>query len=274
MVQTVFTDIVQWSRFFFKFDFFKQKIFSGICERQHKKTSATGRSCFLPLKKGVFLLVDRFFLSRIKTVFFEFQKIIRHFFLIEMFQIFCLSLFFLSVVGNELLFVQVVWRHGDRAPIANYPTNIHNESVWPFGWGELTESGMRQQFALGRLLRKRYILGKNPLLNVRYNSKEIYVRSTDVNRTILSAMSNLAGMFPAGKPGIDFPDRNETWPSHWTPIPVHTLPENEDHVGNILAPCPRADELSKFIQESEEYKKTAIEYHVSFTNFKNFYKFF
>uniref|UniRef100_A0AC34QZZ3 Acid phosphatase n=1 Tax=Panagrolaimus sp. JU765 TaxID=591449 RepID=A0AC34QZZ3_9BILA len=178
-----------------------------------------------------------------------------------MFRTVCLSLFLISVFGNELLFVQVVWRHGDRAPVANYPTDVHNESVWPFGWGELTESGMRQQFALGRLLRKRYILGPNPLLNPRYNAKEIYIRSTDVNRTILSAQSNLAGMFPAGIPGVDFPDRNESWPSHWTPIPVHTVPENEDHVGNILAPCPRADELTKFIRQSAEYKRTAAESH-------------
>ncbi|KAE9549967.1 hypothetical protein FO519_006826 [Halicephalobus sp. NKZ332] len=156
----------------------------------------------------------------------------------------------------------VIWRHGDRAPVGNYPNDSHGEESWPFGWGELTELGMRQQYALGKLLRKRYAQNpKYPLLSQRYNPKEIYVRSTDVNRTILSAMSNLAGMFPEGRPGIDFPDKGDIWPSHWTPIPVHTVPESEDHVGNILAPCPRADELSEFIKDSPEYKKTASEYH-------------
>lgn len=59
---------------------------------------------------------------------------------------------------------------------------------------------------------------------------EIYVRSTDVNRTLISAMSNLAGMFPRGVPGRDFPlkenaTEDNDWPSHWTPIPIHTVPE-------------------------------------------------
>lgn len=42
-------------------------------------------------------------------------------------------------------------------------------------------------------------------------------------------MSNLAGMFPAGKAGVDFPKLKQ-WPSRWTPIPVHTIPEEMDHV--------------------------------------------
>uniref|UniRef100_A0A914QR47 acid phosphatase n=1 Tax=Panagrolaimus davidi TaxID=227884 RepID=A0A914QR47_9BILA len=130
---------------------------------------------------------------------------------------------------NELLFVQVVWRHGDRAPMSNYPTDSHNESTWPGGWGELTSVGMRQQYTLGKLLRQKYITSDPPFLSARYTPKEIYIRSTDVNRTIISAMSNLAGMFPAGEPGFDFPF-GDRWPTHWTPIPVHTVPTDEDHV--------------------------------------------
>jgi hypothetical protein len=161
---------------------------------------------------------------------------------------------------NELLFVQVLWRHGDRAPMFNYPTDPHNESTWPGGYGELTELGMRQQYTLGKLLRQKYITSDPPFLSARYTPKEIYIRSTDVNRTMISAMSNLAGMFPAGEPGFDFPF-GDRWPTHWTPIPVHTVPTDEDHVGNIFAPCPRATELDEFIQNSKEFKELTAQNH-------------
>lgn len=58
---------------------------------------------------------------------------------------------------------------------------------------------------------------------------QLYIRSTDVNRTLISAMANLAGMYPTGIPGRDFPVYKE-WPSHWTPIPVHTVANEDDFV--------------------------------------------
>lgn len=154
---------------------------------------------------------------------------------------------------DQLLLVQVIWRHGDRAPCKTYPTDPNGEEKWPFGWGELTEFGMRQQLALGHLLRKRYILGEPPFLSERYTPKEVYVRSTDVNRTLVSAQSNLAGMFPGGEPGVDFPNQPRKWPSHWTPVPVHTVPNDFDHIGNTDAKCPRADEIQEQIRASEAW---------------------
>uniref|UniRef100_A0A914D8B8 Uncharacterized protein n=1 Tax=Acrobeloides nanus TaxID=290746 RepID=A0A914D8B8_9BILA len=88
----------------------------------------------------------------------------------------------------------------------------------------------------------------------------VYIRSTDVNRTLVSAYSNLAGMYPVGVPGVDYPGDYDKWPSKWTPIPVHTIPEDMDHIGNIFAPCPRADELDEFIRNSSEFKQYDIEY--------------
>lgn len=59
---------------------------------------------------------------------------------------------------NSLRFVHVLWRHGDRSPAnGTFPTDTGNpESSWPQGWGELTTKGIRQQFQLGRWLRRRY----------------------------------------------------------------------------------------------------------------------
>ncbi|CAJ0585598.1 unnamed protein product, partial [Mesorhabditis spiculigera] len=155
---------------------------------------------------------------------------------------------------DELLFVQVAWRHGDRAPTMTYPTDQHQENIWPNGWGELTPLGMRQQYALGRVLRARYMNETNPFLNPRYFAKQVYIRSTDVNRTLISAYANTAGMFSGGEKGTDYPTYGR-WPTNWTPVPVHTIDVDTDHVGNIFAPCKRAEELDEQLRNSKPFKK-------------------
>ncbi|KHN84829.1 Lysosomal acid phosphatase [Toxocara canis] len=164
----------------------------------------------------------------------------------------------IKAMSKEKVSEYLVWRHGDRAPVRSYPTDIHQEGAWPHGWGELTELGMKQQYSLGRLIRQRYILGEQPFLSPRYKSKEVYIRSTDVNRTLVSAMSNLAGMYPVGIPGADYPrTKNASWPSNWTPIPVHTVELETDHIGNAFANCPRAQQLDNYIRSSKQFQKYA-----------------
>lgn len=50
------------------------------------------------------------------------------------------------------------------------------------------------------------------------------MRSTDVDRTLMSALSNLAGIYE--------PVESDIWDPaiHWQPIPVHTQPEKFDAV--------------------------------------------
>lgn len=46
---------------------------------------------------------------------------------------------FAPVVARELVFVQALWRHGDRAPLSlPYPKDPYNESAWQRGWQQLT----------------------------------------------------------------------------------------------------------------------------------------
>jgi len=79
---------------------------------------------------------------------------------------------------------------------------------------------MRQHYELGQWLRNHY---KNLLVND-YTRDDIYIQSTDVDRTLMSAMSNLAGMYP--------PTERRQFDENlaWAPIPVHTIPEHEDYV--------------------------------------------
>lgn len=53
---------------------------------------------------------------------------------------------------------------------------------------------------------------------------QVYVRSTDFDRTLMSAEANLAGLFPPN--GMQRFNPNISW----QPIPVHTVPIAEDRV--------------------------------------------
>lgn len=124
---------------------------------------------------------------------------------------------------DSLRLVHVLWRHGDRSPAKpTFPTDTGNPvNSWPQGWGELSIEGMRQQFQLGRWLRQRY----EGFLSNEYSAYEIHVRSTTYNRTLMSAMANLAGFFYP-------PTSNEQFHPNisWFPVPIHSVPSEIDSV--------------------------------------------
>ncbi|XP_068117406.1 lysosomal acid phosphatase [Hyperolius riggenbachi] len=146
--------------------------------------------------------------------------------------------------ARQLRFVTLVYRHGDRSPVRAYPKDPHQESAWPQGFGQLTQIGMKQHWELGQALRARY----KGFLNETYNRHEIYVRSTDVDRTLMSAEANLAGLYPPD--GIQVFNPNITW----QPIPVHTVPESEDQLLKFpILPCPKYLKLQEDTRHSPEY---------------------
>uniref|UniRef100_H2QGY5 acid phosphatase n=1 Tax=Pan troglodytes TaxID=9598 RepID=H2QGY5_PANTR len=148
---------------------------------------------------------------------------------------------------GPLVFVALVFRHGDRAPLASYPMDPHKEvasTLWPRGLGQLTTEGVRQQLELGRFLRSRY----EAFLSPEYRREEVYIRSTDFDRTLESAQANLAGLFPEAAPGS--PE------AHWRPIPVHTVPVAEDKLLRFpMRSCPRYHELLREATEAAEYQE-------------------
>ncbi|CAK9834163.1 Lysosomal acid phosphatase [Anthophora retusa] len=146
---------------------------------------------------------------------------------------------------GTIVFANVLYRHGDRTPIKFYANDPYdNESLWPVPYGQLTNLGKRQQFLLGCWIRKRYL----HLLNDLYFPNDIYIQSTNVDRTLMSAESHLAGLYP--------PIGNQIWDTiNWMPIPVHTIPEELDNVLAAKKYCPRYDYELEQVLNSPEMKK-------------------
>lgn len=89
----------------------------------------------------------------------------------------------------------ILCRHGERSPSHFYPNALHQEKDWPDGRSWITTKGIRMQYKLGKFLRGRYILNKK-LTSTRYCHKEVHVQSTARDRVIMSAQSQLTGLFP------------------------------------------------------------------------------
>ena len=106
-------------------------------------------------------------------------------FIIEFQLIFCF-------IQTKILFTNIHFRHGARSSVMN----IDKEGYDFLGtkWndvGELTALGMRQLYFTGIKHREKY----SNFLSEEYNSKEILIYSTNMNRTIQSANCYLSGLF-------------------------------------------------------------------------------
>lgn len=111
-----------------------------------------------------------------------------------------LELIFLTIIINltkqkELIFVLTHFRHGARAPIApsDDPQDYYNKS-W-YNPSQLTGVGHRMHYILGLYNRERYITNAK-FLDDKFNEHDILVMSTNFNRTINSALSQLYGLYP------------------------------------------------------------------------------
>ncbi|XP_076864774.1 lysosomal acid phosphatase isoform X2 [Brachyhypopomus gauderio] len=143
---------------------------------------------------------------------------------------------------SELRLVTLLYRHGDRSPIKTYPADPYKESDWPQGFGQLSQEGMQQHFELGQFLRKRY----TGFLSELYDRYEIAVRSTDIDRTLMSAEANLAGLYPPNGSQIFHPGLE------WQPIPIHTVPQSQERLLSFPLPnCPRYKLLMNETVQSE-----------------------
>lgn len=147
-----------------------------------------------------------------------------------------------------------VYRHGDRSPTHIYPNDPHQEDVWPQGMGMLTQKGMRQEYALGKFLKRRYVKHYK-LLNSTFINKEIYIRSSDLDRCLMSAQTQLNGLYP--------PHGHQIWRDNldWQPIGIHVVPKDEDY---LLRPfdynCPRFFKLHDEDKKQPGYIRMSLQY--------------
>ena len=131
-----------------------------------------------------------------------------------------------AVAPDTLRLVNVLYRHGTRTPIEAYPTDP-NVGAWPQGDGQLTNEGKQNQLELGRFLRSRY----DGFLPELYHMNYTRVQAADVDRCLMSAQANLAGLFP--------PQGQDVWEPElaWQPIPVHTVPFADDYLFKSYKMC-------------------------------------
>lgn len=76
------------------------------------------------------------------------------------------------------------------------------------------------------------------------------MRSAQVDRCLMSAAANLAGLYP--------PTDEQIWNPNlpWRPIPIHSVPKSEDYIMQMAELCPRYEELYQDVLNSVEFKET------------------
>ncbi|KAK0164542.1 hypothetical protein PV328_003159 [Microctonus aethiopoides] len=162
--------------------------------------------------------------------------------------------------NNQLktVFLSVVFRHGDRAPDfedgESYATDPHkNDTFFPAGSGGLTNEGKKREYELGAKLRSEY---QNFFGDI-YKPQMVMARSTNYDRTKMSLMLVLCGLFPPKFKQIGTPLLN------WQPIPIKYFPaENDTLMAADL--CPQYKEELKRVENSSSIQR---EYKV-FDEFK------
>lgn len=76
------------------------------------------------------------------------------------------------------------------------------------------------------------------LIGPEYSPNQVYVRSTDEDRNLMSTECTMVGLFPPIT-------KEEVWHTdlNWQPIPIHTLPLDDDYLLNSFVECARFDQL-------------------------------
>ncbi|XP_041969771.1 venom acid phosphatase Acph-1-like [Aricia agestis] len=132
---------------------------------------------------------------------------------------------------REMLLAFVVNRHGERSPdadelsLAEDPERIKN-ITYIEGLEGLTNVGKRRAYQIGKFLRQRYGPSGWKLLSQIYFQDEIMLRSTDKERTKMTAMMAMSALYP--------PAPEQQWDEGlgkvWQPVPYTAIPLSEDYL--------------------------------------------
>ncbi|KAL4499352.1 hypothetical protein ABPG72_006938 [Tetrahymena utriculariae] len=174
---------------------------------------------------------------------------------------------------GQLLQVVETFRHGARYRIYNssYPDNNQ------INYGELTAEGQRMHYVLGVTLQQNYANRLN--FPQTYDHTFLYAKSTNVNRTIMSAYSQLAGMFPLNK-GLSVENTVEQFkiPPFYPqlahvneeiyalaggqqPIPIHVKEQkDEKQLLGYMDACQNAKQWSKNNKDDSDWNRIKGEF--------------
>ena len=143
-----------------------------------------------------------------------------------------------SPTPNELLFVQLLHRHGDRTPIHTYPPS-HLWDNYPLPPGSLTSIGWAQHNAVGRALQQRYMFNETLLTAYQYEPHSLVVRSTEVERCIQSVTALLSALYP---PQLNHSATDANQANRRTTLapypPVNVMPMPLDYLLQSTDKCP------------------------------------
>lgn len=176
---------------------------------------------------------------------------------------------------DELVMAIQVTRHGARATANHIDFPDITKEEWKQGIGELTGLGERQHYLVAKKNVQKYRDQLN-FLSSTFNPKEFLVYSTAVNRTLMSAYSELPGWYPLGSaekleqgettqatPPFDFPGRDgiitdlglSATFADFQPVPIHNGLDAEN-IMVAMNHCPYVKELYKKARKTETFRKT------------------
>ena len=189
-----------------------------------------------------------------------------------------LVLLILHSANSAVVSVVEACRHGARSPITDHNWDT---GYWEEGLGELTQEGMRQHYYNGAEFRNRYMLNSK-VINPSFTTNQIYVRSTGYNRTIMSAQSQLMGLFPVGPSlsSVEMQDKAvppmnvqnlenitselgmQALPNYFSPVPVHVVDLAYDNMlyGYNIQVCPYFKVIQKMVHQTADYQYRVANY--------------
>ncbi|XP_026496125.2 venom acid phosphatase Acph-1-like [Vanessa tameamea] len=150
---------------------------------------------------------------------------------------------------REMVMAFVINRHGERTPDADeLSLSDQKEKLMNLTYIEgvegLTNTGKRRAFQIGKFIRQRYGVQGYGLLSDLYLQDEIALRSTDKERTKMTAQMAMAALYP--------PEVDQQWDEGlgriWQPVPYTAVPLSEDYL-RYYSNCERFNELMKIAKQ-------------------------
>nr|QTY40898.1 venom polypeptide precursor [Doratifera vulnerans] len=158
---------------------------------------------------------------------------------------------------QELLLAYVVNRHGERTPdVDELSLSDQKEKLQEYidvhGFEGLINIGKARVYKMGKFIRDRYGPEGYGLLSKLYHHDDIYVRSTDKERTKMTAQIVMSAVYP--------PQAEQQWNDDlgklWQPVPYTAVPLSEDYL-RYYSNCRRFKTLMKRAKETSAQEELA-----------------